>query len=66
MRNEIEIKDLAKNFEDVKQLLAPSAGTAHYGDLDIRKDLHQIKARLESAPKKPPFSNSCPEKKTSN
>ena len=31
-------------------LLAPSAGTAHYGDLDIRKDLHQIKARIGVCP----------------
>ncbi len=83
MRNEIEIKNLAKNFDDVEAvaglnfgirkgelfgllgpngagktttirmlcgLLAPSAGTAHYGDLDIRKDLHQIKARIGVCP----------------
>jgi ABC-2 type transport system ATP-binding protein len=31
-------------------LLAPSAGTAHYGDLDIRTDLHQIKARIGVCP----------------
>lgn len=79
MTNEIEIKDLAKNFDDVAAvvglnfeirkgelfgflgpngagktttirmlcgLLAPSAGTARYGNLDIRKDLPQIKARI--------------------
>jgi ABC-2 type transport system ATP-binding protein len=83
MRNEIEIKDLAKNFDDVEAvaglnfeiqkgelfgllgpngagktttirmlcgLLSPSAGTAHYGDLDIRKDLPQIKARIGVCP----------------
>ena len=31
-------------------LLAPSAGTAQYGNLDIRKDLHQIKARIGVCP----------------
>jgi len=31
-------------------LLGPSAGTAHYGDLDIRKDLPQIKARIGVCP----------------
>ena len=31
-------------------LLAPSAGTAQYGSLDIRKDLHQIKARIGVCP----------------
>ena len=78
MDNEIVIKDLMKNFDDVKAvnglnleirkrelfgllgpngagktttirmlcgLLDPSAGTAHFGDLDIRKDLHKIKGR---------------------
>jgi ABC-2 type transport system ATP-binding protein len=83
MRNEIEIKDLVKNFDDVEAvaglnfeirkgelfgllgpngagktttirmlcgLLAPSAGTAQYGNLDIRKDLQQIKARIGVCP----------------
>jgi ABC-2 type transport system ATP-binding protein len=83
MVNEIVIKDLSKNFADVKAvaglnfeirkgelfgllgpngagktttirmlcgLLAPSGGTAEYGDLDIRKDLHQIKARIGVCP----------------
>jgi ABC-2 type transport system ATP-binding protein len=83
MANEIMIKDLAKNFDDVKAvngltfdihkgelfgllgpngagktttirmltgLLAPSAGTAEYGDLDIGKDLHKIKARIGVCP----------------
>ena len=31
-------------------LLAPTAGTATYGDLDIRKDLPQIKARIGVCP----------------
>ncbi len=31
-------------------LLGPSAGTAHYSDLDIRKDLPQIKARIGVCP----------------
>ena len=31
-------------------LLGPSAGTAHYGDLDIRKDLPQIKAKIGVCP----------------
>ena len=31
-------------------LLAPSAGTAQYGDLDIRKDLPKIKARIGVCP----------------
>lgn len=31
-------------------LLAPSAGTAQYGSLDIHKDLHQIKARIGVCP----------------
>jgi ABC-2 type transport system ATP-binding protein len=83
MANEIMIKDLEKNFDDVKAvngltfdirkgelfgllgpngagktttirmlcgLLAPSAGTAEYGGLDIRKDLHKIKARIGVCP----------------
>jgi len=83
MTNEVMIKDLEKNFDDVKAvnglnfeirkgelfgllgpngagktttirmlcgLLAPSAGTAQYGDLDIRKDLHKIKARIGVCP----------------
>jgi ABC-2 type transport system ATP-binding protein len=83
MENEIIIKELAKNFDDVQAvnglnfeirtgelfgllgpngagktttirmlcgLLAPSSGTAHYGELDIRKDLHQIKARIGVCP----------------
>jgi ABC-2 type transport system ATP-binding protein len=83
MANEIMIKDLAKNFDDVKAvnglsleirkgelfgllgpngagktttirmlcgLLEPSAGTAVYGELDIRKDLHKIKARIGVCP----------------
>ena len=31
-------------------LLAPSAGTAVYGELDIQKDLHKIKARIGVCP----------------
>ena len=31
-------------------LLAPSGGTAHYGNLDIRKDLPRIKARIGVCP----------------
>ena len=31
-------------------LLAPSAGTAQYGNLDIRTDLHQVKARIGVCP----------------
>jgi len=31
-------------------LLAPSGGSAHYGDLDIRKDLPEIKARIGVCP----------------
>ena len=31
-------------------LLSPSAGTAHYGELDIRKDLPKIKARIGVCP----------------
>lgn len=83
MRNEIEIKDLSKNFDDVAAvaglnfeirkgelfgllgpngagktttirmlcgLLAPSSGSAKYGDLDIRTDLQQIKARIGVCP----------------
>jgi ABC-2 type transport system ATP-binding protein len=83
MDNEIAIKDLAKNFDDINAvnglnfeikkgelfgllgpngagktttirmlcgLLAPSAGTATYGDLDIRKDLPKIKARIGVCP----------------
>ena len=83
MDNEIVIKDLMKNFDDVKAvnglnleirkrelfgllgpngagktttirmlcgLLDPSAGTAHFGDLDIRKDLHKIKGRIGVCP----------------
>jgi ABC-type multidrug transport system ATPase subunit len=83
MDNEIVIKELIKNFDDVKAvnglnleirkgelfgllgpngagktttirmlcgLLTPSAGTATYGDLDIRKDLHKIKARIGVCP----------------
>jgi len=83
MTNEIMIKDLEKNFDDVKAvnslnidirkgelfgllgpngagktttirmlcgLLAPSAGTAYYGDLDIRRDLPKIKARIGVCP----------------
>jgi ABC-2 type transport system ATP-binding protein len=83
MDNEIVIKELSKNFDDVKAvaglsfeirkgelfgllgpngagksttikmlcgLLGPSAGTAFYGDLDIFKDLPQIKARIGVCP----------------
>jgi len=83
IQNEIVIKDLKKNFGDVKAvnglnldvrkgelfgflgpngagktttirmlcgLLGPSAGTAHYGDLDIRKDLPKIKERIGVCP----------------
>ena len=83
MANEIMIKDLAKNFDDIQAvnglsfdirkgelfgllgpngagktttirmlcgLLAPSAGTATYGDLDIRRDLPKIKARIGVCP----------------
>jgi ABC-2 type transport system ATP-binding protein len=83
MNNEITIKDLAKNFDDVVAvneldfeirkgelfgllgpngagktttirmlcgLLAPSGGTAKYGDLDIRRDLPKIKARIGVCP----------------
>ena len=83
MKNEIEIKDLSKNFDDVNAvsglnfeirkdelfgllgpngagktttirmlcgLLAPSSGTAKYGNLDIRTDLQEIKARIGVCP----------------
>ena len=83
MRNEIEIKNLSKNFDDVEAvtglnleirtgelfgllgpngagktttirilcgLLSPSSGTAKYGNLDIRRDLQQIKARIGVCP----------------
>ena len=79
MRNEIEIKNLSKNFDDINAvtglnleirtgelfgllgpngagktttirmlcgLLAPSAGTVQYGNLDIRTDLQKIKSRI--------------------
>jgi len=83
MANEIVIKDLVKNFSDIKAvnglnpeirkgelfrllgpngagksttirmlcgLLTPSSGTAQYGNLDIRTDIHQIKARIGVCP----------------
>lgn len=83
MTNEIEIKDLSKNFDDFKAinglnfeiqkgelfgflgpngagktttirmlcgLLAPTTGTAKYGDLDIRTDLQKIKSRIGVCP----------------
>lgn len=83
MVNEIILKNLSKNFGDVKAvnglsfeirkgelfgllgpngagktttvrmlcgLLAPSSGTATYGDLDIHRDLHKIKSRIGVCP----------------
>ena len=82
-RNEIVIKDLVKDFGDVRAvngltldirkgelfgllgpngagktttisilcgLLEPSAGTAHIGGLDVRKDISKIKERIGVCP----------------
>lgn len=82
-QNEIEIKDLVKDYGDVKAvnglsleikkgelfgflgpngagktttisilcgLVAPSSGTAHYGELDIKRDMLKIKERIGVCP----------------